>query len=212
MFNLDSLVELCNTFDSMTWKNYWDRCSLLTQFTSLARFPKHGHLNLSYRSLFRPPSKHGTVGCLQNFLFSFTWTVLYCFVRFIDSFGILLLYHIFHLEGLIPYRIAAISPNSQKLLPHIMSSHIFFCSFSYKLWYNYLRNRRKQVKGRVITDPGYEDVNNAFERALVFMHKVRGNCNWTIRLAEGRPRFDPRLVMPKTWTMEPTALCTMFNM
>lgn len=43
---------------------------------------------------------------------------------------------------------------------------------SYKLWYNYLRIRRKQVKSRCITDPGYEEVNNAFERALVFMHKM----------------------------------------
>lgn len=43
---------------------------------------------------------------------------------------------------------------------------------SYKLWYNYLKLRRKQVKERCITDPGYEDVNNAFERALVFMHKM----------------------------------------
>ncbi|XP_072014500.1 LOW QUALITY PROTEIN: pre-mRNA-splicing factor SYF1-like [Amphiura filiformis] len=43
---------------------------------------------------------------------------------------------------------------------------------SYKLWYNYLKVRRKNVKGRCITDPGYEDVNNAFERALVFMHKM----------------------------------------
>ncbi|KAF4518796.1 hypothetical protein B566_EDAN005417 [Ephemera danica] len=43
---------------------------------------------------------------------------------------------------------------------------------SYKLWYNYLRLRRKQVKGRCITDPIFEDVNNAFERALVFMHKM----------------------------------------
>ncbi|KAG5876947.1 hypothetical protein JTB14_031318 [Gonioctena quinquepunctata] len=43
---------------------------------------------------------------------------------------------------------------------------------SYKLWYNYLRTRRKQVKSRCITDPGYEEVNNAFERALVFMHKM----------------------------------------
>ncbi|XP_006813225.1 pre-mRNA-splicing factor SYF1-like, partial [Saccoglossus kowalevskii] len=42
---------------------------------------------------------------------------------------------------------------------------------SYKLWYNYLKLRRKQVKGRCITDPIYEDVNNAHERALVFMHK-----------------------------------------
>ncbi|CAH1785851.1 unnamed protein product [Owenia fusiformis] len=43
---------------------------------------------------------------------------------------------------------------------------------SYKLWYNYLKLRRKQVKGRCITDPGFEDVNNAFERSLVFMHKM----------------------------------------
>ncbi|XP_054282324.1 pre-mRNA-splicing factor syf1 homolog [Macrosteles quadrilineatus] len=43
---------------------------------------------------------------------------------------------------------------------------------SYKLWYNYLKLRRRQVKGRCITDPSYEDVNNAFERSLVFMHKM----------------------------------------
>lgn len=29
---------------------------------------------------------------------------------------------------------------------------------SYKLWYNYLKTRRKQIKGRCITDPGYEEV------------------------------------------------------
>lgn len=44
---------------------------------------------------------------------------------------------------------------------------------SYKLWYNYLRERRKQVKGKCITDPCYEEVNNCHERALVFMHKVK---------------------------------------
>lgn len=43
---------------------------------------------------------------------------------------------------------------------------------SYKLWYNYLRVRRKQVRGKCITDSQYEQVNNAFERALVFMHKM----------------------------------------
>ncbi|KAF2879813.1 hypothetical protein ILUMI_26340 [Ignelater luminosus] len=43
---------------------------------------------------------------------------------------------------------------------------------SYKLWYNYLRTRRQQVKGRCITDPLYEEVNNAFERSLIFMHKM----------------------------------------
>ncbi|XP_072382235.1 pre-mRNA-splicing factor syf1 homolog [Diabrotica undecimpunctata] len=43
---------------------------------------------------------------------------------------------------------------------------------SYKLWYNYLRTRRNQIKSKCITDPGYEEVNNAFERSLVFMHKM----------------------------------------
>lgn len=43
---------------------------------------------------------------------------------------------------------------------------------SYKLWYTYLKECRKQVRGRPITDPSYEDVNNTFERALVFMHKM----------------------------------------
>ncbi|XP_065661534.1 pre-mRNA-splicing factor SYF1 isoform X2 [Hydra vulgaris] len=43
---------------------------------------------------------------------------------------------------------------------------------SYKLWYNYLRLRRKQTKGKCITDPIYADANNAHERALVFMHKM----------------------------------------
>nr|CAB3267779.1 pre-mRNA-splicing factor SYF1 [Phallusia mammillata] len=43
---------------------------------------------------------------------------------------------------------------------------------SYKLWYNYLRLRRNQVKGQCISNPLFEDVNNAHERALVFMHKM----------------------------------------
>ncbi|XP_076360546.1 pre-mRNA-splicing factor SYF1 fand [Tachypleus tridentatus] len=43
---------------------------------------------------------------------------------------------------------------------------------SYKLWYNYLKLRRNQVKNQCILDPAYEDVNFAFERALVFMHKM----------------------------------------
>ncbi|KAI4466200.1 pre-mrna splicing factor [Holotrichia oblita] len=37
---------------------------------------------------------------------------------------------------------------------------------------NPYRTRRRQIKGRCIIDPGYEEVNNAFERALVFMHKM----------------------------------------
>ncbi|XP_044134991.1 pre-mRNA-splicing factor SYF1 [Bufo gargarizans] len=43
---------------------------------------------------------------------------------------------------------------------------------SYKLWYAYLKQRRKQVKRRCITDLVFEEVNNCHERALVFMHKM----------------------------------------
>ncbi|XP_043940382.1 pre-mRNA-splicing factor SYF1 isoform X2 [Protopterus annectens] len=43
---------------------------------------------------------------------------------------------------------------------------------SYKLWYNYLKQRRKQMKGKCVTDPSYEEINNCHERALVFMHKM----------------------------------------
>src|SRR6185437_1681491 len=43
---------------------------------------------------------------------------------------------------------------------------------SYKLWLAYLKLRMKQVKGRPVTDPIYKDVNNCFERSLVFMHKM----------------------------------------
>uniref|UniRef100_A0A1A9WIW5 Suppressor of forked domain-containing protein n=1 Tax=Glossina brevipalpis TaxID=37001 RepID=A0A1A9WIW5_9MUSC len=43
---------------------------------------------------------------------------------------------------------------------------------SYKIWYNYLRTRRRQVRGRCLTDSMYDEVNNTFERALVFMHKM----------------------------------------
>ena len=43
---------------------------------------------------------------------------------------------------------------------------------SYKLWHMYLRERRDKIKRKCITDPAYESLNNTFERALVFMHKM----------------------------------------
>ncbi|GFR74170.1 pre-mRNA-splicing factor SYF1 [Elysia marginata] len=43
---------------------------------------------------------------------------------------------------------------------------------SYKLWYNYLKLLRSQIRGKIVTDPAYEEVNSAFERSLVFMHKM----------------------------------------
>jgi pre-mRNA-splicing factor SYF1 len=44
---------------------------------------------------------------------------------------------------------------------------------SYKLWHAYLLERVLAVRGRKVTDPSFEAVNNTFERALVFMHKVQ---------------------------------------
>jgi hypothetical protein len=43
---------------------------------------------------------------------------------------------------------------------------------SFKLWNMYLRERRDRIKHKCITDPAYESLNNTYERALVFMHKM----------------------------------------
>ena len=43
---------------------------------------------------------------------------------------------------------------------------------SYKLWHQYLNYRKELVRGRKLTSGSYEAVNNAYERAMVFMHKV----------------------------------------
>lgn len=43
---------------------------------------------------------------------------------------------------------------------------------SYKLWFSYLKLRKKQARGKSTQDDELENVNNAFERALVFMNKM----------------------------------------
>eukprot|EP00440_Ansanella_granifera_P025146 gb/GFBE01027317.1/.p1 GENE.gb/GFBE01027317.1/~~gb/GFBE01027317.1/.p1 ORF type:complete len:948 (+),score=285.40 gb/GFBE01027317.1/:1-2844(+) len=43
---------------------------------------------------------------------------------------------------------------------------------SYKLWHAYLQLRMTSVKDLCIVDPEYEATNNAFERSLVFLHKM----------------------------------------
>jgi pre-mRNA-splicing factor SYF1 len=45
-------------------------------------------------------------------------------------------------------------------------------SGSYKLWHQYLKYRRLQLKGKCITDNEYEELNNTFERSLSYMHKM----------------------------------------
>merc|ERR1719264_282067 len=77
---------------------------------------------------------------------------------------------------------------------------------SYKLWYNYLKVRRKQMKGRCVTDPGYDEVNNCFERSLVFMHKMQriwmDYCKFLVkqqRITKTRRVFDRALrALPPT--------------
>lgn len=88
-------------------------------------------------------------------------------------------------------------------------SYVFF-SVSYKLWYNYLRERRKQVKGKCVTDPTYEEVNNCHERALVFMHKVKltfhafsclfgGSTVWQSYLCDLMVAHSLSPQMPRIW-------------
>lgn len=43
---------------------------------------------------------------------------------------------------------------------------------SYKLWHAYLQLRMQSVKDSAVLDPENEACNNAFERALVFLHKM----------------------------------------
>lgn len=41
---------------------------------------------------------------------------------------------------------------------------------SYKLWHGYLQHKSRQLDGKQLDDPLYEDVNNCYERSFVFMH------------------------------------------
>merc|ERR1712166_1262129 len=43
---------------------------------------------------------------------------------------------------------------------------------SYKLWYRYLLDRKDQIDDPCPLDPVWESMNNVFERALVFLHKM----------------------------------------
>lgn len=43
---------------------------------------------------------------------------------------------------------------------------------SYKLWNRYLKYRRETVQNQLITSSQFQDLNNCYERSLVFMHKM----------------------------------------
>ena len=43
---------------------------------------------------------------------------------------------------------------------------------SYKLWFNYLKIRTTNLKSKAIDDAEYEEVNDLYERALIYMNKV----------------------------------------
>ncbi|XKL68142.1 hypothetical protein PGB90_003633 [Kerria lacca] len=42
----------------------------------------------------------------------------------------------------------------------------------YKIWYSYLKARREQIEKQDVGGSLYNDVNHAFEKALVYMHKM----------------------------------------
>ncbi|XP_065829864.1 pre-mRNA-splicing factor SYF1-like [Oscarella lobularis] len=71
---------------------------------------------------------------------------------------------------------------------------------SYKLWYNYLKLRRKQVRAKCVTDPVYDEVNDCFERCLVFLNKMPriwlDYCQFLMdqkRITQTRRTFDRAL-------------------
>jgi pre-mRNA-splicing factor SYF1 len=43
---------------------------------------------------------------------------------------------------------------------------------SYKLWIRYLKYRRESIVDQLMTSAQYRDLNNCYERSLVFMHKM----------------------------------------
>jgi hypothetical protein len=43
---------------------------------------------------------------------------------------------------------------------------------SYKLWYNYLRYRRRSIMTKPVTDVAYSHLCDAYERCLVFLNKA----------------------------------------
>lgn len=43
---------------------------------------------------------------------------------------------------------------------------------SYKLWYSYLLWRKNNLEGKNVFSPLYKQLNNCFERSLMFMHKM----------------------------------------
>ena len=60
---------------------------------------------------------------------------------------------------------------------------------SYKLWHAYLADRRDQVKLRRPGDAAVENVNRAYERALVYMHKMPRIWLEYLRFLMGQPRL-----------------------
>jgi pre-mRNA-splicing factor SYF1 len=69
---------------------------------------------------------------------------------------------------------------------------------SYKLWYNYLKLRRAHLKSKCISDPEYEEVNNAYDRALAYMNKVRHFCQYKTNSFSLKSKKSP-LKMPRIW-------------
>lgn len=62
------------------------------------------------------------------------------------------------------------APPQQRILLYERALH--HIPGSYKLWYKYLLERMERTRHMPISDGEYEAVNNVFERALVYMHKM----------------------------------------
>lgn len=72
----------------------------------------------------------------------------------------------------IDHKVKSKAPAKQVRIVYERALKIF--NRSYKLWYNYLRYRRKIILHKSPTDVAYQYLCDAYERCLVFLNKVRG--------------------------------------
>ena len=68
--------------------------------------------------------------------------------------------------------IQALEPEDYNERAKLYHRALFFLPGSYKLWYNFLKESRKNWKRYPVHSKRYEIINNLFEKALIYMNKM----------------------------------------
>jgi pre-mRNA-splicing factor SYF1 len=78
-------------------------------------------------------------------------------------------------QRFIDHKIKTKAPTRQVIIVYERALQVF--NRSYKLWYNYLRYRRRIIMNKPVTDEAYSHLCDAYERCLVFLNKVKSYIN-----------------------------------